>query len=370
MARRHARSCVRSPKGSGRLIGLDATYAIDRHPSGVAVYSQRLMAALAEVAPEAEFLAYYRPHRFLKSFRQPPPARFRRRLLWDRFAPRCRVFHGLNQRLPEARRGGCVATFHDLFVMTAAYSTPEFRARFAQLAREAASRAELIIAVSAFTGGQVAELLSVDPRRIRVIPHGVDWPEQVTPVAEREPFFLHVGALQERKNIVRLMEAFERAETGWRLVLAGASGYGAGPILERVERSPKRAAITVSGYVSAETAASLYQRAGALVFPSLDEGFGMPILEAMAQGLPVLTANRSATAEVAGQAALLVDPYRVEEMEAGLSRLASDAGLRCELAVRGRVRAREFPWRSAGERTWRVYEELGGSSRGARTDPR
>ena len=124
----------------------------------------------------------------------------------------------------------------------------------------------------------------------------------------REQVVLNVGAVQKRKNIARLVEAFETVDSGWRLVLAGAAGYDAEEILERISRSPARDRILVCGYVTPAELAGWYARAKIFAFPSLDEGFGMPLLEAMSAGVPIVTSNRSALPEVAGDAALLVDP--------------------------------------------------------------
>ena len=122
----------------------------------------------------------------------------------------------LNQRLPAGRLRRTVTTFHDLFVLTGEYSTPEFRSRFADQARRAASRSDLIIAVSQFTAGQVEQLLKVDRSRLRVVPHGVMVRQAFPPVfAPREKIILHVGALQERKNIIRLVRAFETVSSEW-----------------------------------------------------------------------------------------------------------------------------------------------------------
>ena len=122
---------------------------------------------------------------------------------------------------------------------------------------------------------------------------------------------MSVGAIQRRKNIVRLVEAFEQLASGWKLVLAGSFGFGSEAALQRIERSPRKQDIQVLGYVSDSQLEELYRRASIFAFPSLDEGFGMPVLDAMARGVPVLTSNVSAMPEVAGDAALLVDPTDV-----------------------------------------------------------
>jgi glycosyltransferase involved in cell wall biosynthesis len=347
---------------------LDATYSVGSNLSGVGVYSREILFGLARTHPEARFLYCYRTHRLLRSLRDSIPSNASRRILHG--APRARVYHALNQRVDFDRAAfkgqTVVATFHDLFVMIGDYSSPEFRVRFAAQARQAAERSDRIIAVSAFTAAQVEGLLKVERSRIHiiphgVIPHGVRLPEPRNNPSARDDMVLFVGAIQKRKNVARLVQAFERLPDSWRLVLAGSTeGYGASEELRAVEQSRRRAAIEVRGYVSAAELSALYQTARIFAFPSLDEGFGMPVLDAMAHGVPVITSSmRSALPEVAGEAALLVDPEDVEALGAALLRLASDEALREELTRRGRERAGEFTWESAVEKTWAVYNEIG-----------
>lgn len=250
-------------------------------------------------------------------------------------------------------------TFHDLFVMTERYSTAEFRARFTEQAKSAAERADLILCVSAFTAAQVQELLHVEAARTRVVWHGVH-PLRSPAVAlkAREPMILHVGALQTRKNIVRLVEAFESIDWQWRLVLAGSHGFGSEAILQRIEASPARQRIDLAGYVTNDQLQGLYGRAGMLAFPSLDEGFGIPLLEAMVHGIPIVTSNRSALKEVAAGAALLVDPYSVDEIRGALVEAATNEPLRVNLREEGLRRAAQNTWGLAAEETWKVYQEL------------
>lgn len=331
-------------------IALDATYSLGKNLSGVGVYSREMLFGLARAHPEEKFHFCYRPHRFLRSFRDAIPQNASRRLL--RGAPSADIFHALNQRV-DARARRTVSTFHDLFVMTGDYSSPEFRARFTQQARDASSRSDRIVAVSSFTASQVENLLHVEPSRIRVVHHGV---RAAVNNIKRENLVLTVGAIQRRKNIARLVKAFESLPDSWRLALAGAAdGYGAAEELRAVDESPARARIDVLGYVSSSQLDSLYSRAAIFAFPSLDEGFGMPILEAMAHGVPVLTSNCSAMPEVAGDAALLVDPLDIGD---ALLTLARDESLREDLKRRGLERIKNFTWESAVEKTWAVYDEI------------
>jgi glycosyltransferase involved in cell wall biosynthesis len=343
-------------------IALDASYTVSAEPTGIGVYSAKLISQLAQLNPADRFLLCYRPKQFLQSRIPKMPSNVSRRLLqpplpvWG-----ATVFHGLNQRIDRCPAPRIVTTFHDLFVMTSEYSSTDFRARFTRQAQLAAASSDLIVAVSEFTASQVRDLLNVPSSKIRVIPHGVD-PVDPPPGAGRENIILFVGVLQERKNLTRLVKAFERIPSPWRLVIAGsANGFGARRILDAIAASPVRPRIEVTGYLPASGLHDLYRRAAIFAFPSLDEGFGIPVLEAMAYGVPVLTSNRSALPEVAGEAALLVDPFCEEQIANALLRLASDESLRNQLRSLGFQRAASFTWEKTAQSTYRVYRELGGN---------
>lgn len=354
------------------IYALDATYSLGREPSGVAVYCSRILEALARAAPDDRFLLCYRANRFFRALRSPLPTSNCSRRLMEEFAPfrpprSAALFHGLNQRLPRAPFRRAVTTFHDLFVMSGDYSTTEFRKRFTGLARDAASRSDHIIAVSHFTAGQITEYLNFPPGRVSVVHHGVDPIPEVSQEdldlfrkkhGLEQPFLLHVGAIQERKNIVRLVEAFEALPDRYLLALAGAAGYGAGGILDRIERSPMRRRIHLLGYRTPEQLHHLYRAAAVLAFPSLEEGFGFPVVEAMSAGLPVVTANASALKEVAGDAALLVDPLDVEGLRNALQSALEDTSVRESLISAGLRRAAEFTWPKAARATLDVYRSL------------
>jgi alpha-1,3-rhamnosyl/mannosyltransferase len=144
----------------------------------------------------------------------------------------------------------------------------------------------------------------------------------------------------------------------WRLILAGsASGFGSADVLKQIGNSPARGRIEVTGYIPTESLEALYARASVFAFPSLAEGFGMPVLEAMASGVPVLTSRSTALGEIAEGAALLVDPKAQEEITTGLVRLVSDDKLREQLIERGRERAALYSWERTCESTLAVYKE-------------
>jgi O-antigen biosynthesis alpha-1,2-mannosyltransferase len=340
-------------------IALDATYSIGDEISGVGLYSREILAGLARAHPETPFDFYYRAHRYLRARGLDLPPNAHRRLLAGPFAPRrADLFHGLNQRLPDVPLRRAIATFHDLFVMTGEYSTAEFRARFTVQAHAAAARADAIITVSEFTRSQVVSLLKVPESKVHVVHHGTRVLPR--PARDRRPVILSVGAIQKRKNIARLVDAFETVDPEWTLVLAGSQGYGSAEILDRIRNSPARDRVQVTGYVTPAALAEWYAAAMVFAFPSLDEGFGMPLLEAMAAGVPVLTSNRSALPEVAGDAALLVDPDDGEALSEALRELTRNSALREDLARRGAERARLFTWEKAVGATWEVYRTVMG----------
>lgn len=344
-------------------IALDATYSVDRHPSGIAIYSQEILRGLARRYEQHEFIHCYR----LKQWRHALKSLERNVQMRPLLPPlptfRADIFHALNQRVDKRPAKLVISTFHDLFVMTGEYSSPEFRARFSQQARQAASNSDLIIAVSEFTAQQTTELLNFPRSRIRVVPHGVSQPPMVVPQGEpkRDKVILFVGALQIRKNLIRLLLAMRQVAEDWHLILAGSpNGYGADQVLKEIANGLSDR-VTVTGYVSRNELSELYARASIFAFPSLDEGFGIPVLEAMAHGLPVVTSNRSALAEVAGHAALLVNPEDTDEIACALLRLIEDPDLRRTLAQAGRSHAEAYTWKRSVSETFRVYEEaIGG----------
>jgi glycosyltransferase involved in cell wall biosynthesis len=344
-------------------IALDASYSFGKQLSGVGVYSRELMEGLAKLKTGVEWRWHYRPQHWKQILAGPSAPGVKRRFLWENRKPACDLFHGLGQRLPAAfdslpRRTRTVATFHDLFVMTREYSSAEFRARFTAQATEAARRADAIIAVSQFTAGQVQEMLHVEAGRIHVIPHGVRPLLAVHGVA-REQAILCVGALQLRKNTLALVRAFERLPGGWKLILAGSQGYGYEDVIgPSIDSSPRRADIELTGWVDDEALARLYTRASIFAFPSRDEGFGIPVLEAMAAGVPVLASNTSSLPEVCGDAAVLVDPGNVDAIADGLAGLIADEARRAHLVEQGRRRAALFTWERSAQATWQVYQSL------------
>jgi glycosyltransferase involved in cell wall biosynthesis len=257
-----------------------------------------------------------------------------------------------------------VVTVHDLIPL----QLPEYRASAParlqiELARRSVPHANRVIVPSRYVAGVVEELLGIDLARIDVIPMGVPAVvDSAAPPSISGSYLIHAGGFDARKNLTALLRAFARASrelgTGWRLVLVGAPHTGNAavypPVWPVIEEVGLQDRVVLTGRVSEAEKQSLYRHASIAVNPSLSEGFGLPILEAMAHGVPVLASDRTSHPEIAGDAALLVEPS-VDALADGILRLASNQDLRNDLAARGRVRAAEFPWSRTAHSTIETY---------------
>jgi glycosyltransferase involved in cell wall biosynthesis len=180
-----------------------------------------------------------------------------------------------------------------------------------------------------------------------------------TSVPAERPYILNVGTLEPRKNLPCLLQSYAAAKRKGlqhKLVVTGASGWGGTPLARLVDDLNLHADVTFTGFIPDEELPGLYAGAEMFVYPSLYEGFGLPVLEAMASGTPVITSNVSSLPEVAGTAALLVDPHSQEELSAAMLRLAGDGDLRNAMRASGRLQAKRFSWEQSVAETIRVYE--------------
>jgi glycosyltransferase involved in cell wall biosynthesis len=286
--------------------------------------------------------------------------------LWMRFGhpvPRrlvgsAAVVHGTNFVLPPLGGAAGVVTVHDLsWLRDDTFPTGH---RLRRLVPWSVGRAGAVAVPTACVSGEVASSMAVDPSRIVVTPEGVS-PVffGATPLADESlrglgitrPYALAVGTIEPRKNLARLLQAWRGAAEalqGWKLVLAGPRGWGPG-----LPRTPD---VVPTGWISDATLPGLAAGAEFFCYPSLYEGFGLPPLEAMAAGTPALVGRYSAASEVLGDAAHLVDPCDVDDIAAGLARMASDSDHRRRLALAGRARAALFTWERTGLRTLEAYD--------------
>jgi glycosyltransferase involved in cell wall biosynthesis len=261
------------------------------------------------------------------------------------------VLHCTTFRGPFRLRMPVLVTVHDLAILRWPGAFPRWHRLYGRAGlRRVLRAADAIVAVSEFTKSEVVELASVPPERIRVIPNGVDPAFTPSPPAvehsgdtvSQGEYVLAVGTLEPRKNLARAVEASRLAAVELRVV--GASGWGGVDVPGSL------------GEVSDAALAGLYRGAACLLYPSLHEGFGLPVLEAMACGTPVVTSQGTAMEEVAGGAAVLVDPLDAESIAAGIGEAAER---RAELVALGRERASHFTWQRAADAVESLWRELG-----------
>ncbi|MBN1845465.1 MAG: glycosyltransferase family 4 protein [Sedimentisphaerales bacterium] len=284
-----------------------------------------------------------------------------------------------NWSFPFRKKAKTILTIHDVIPFTFREAMGWFRHRFIYkpALRRACRLNDVITTISEFSRRDIAAKTGTDPDRIRVIPNGFRRPasttdRQKTALAERlgltGPFILNVGGIHERKNVPRLIEAFGifQQQVGYpgRLVITGK--VAGAPYQEKmkarcdaaVARAQLAGKVLFTGFVSDPELDILLAAADFLVYPSLYEGFGIPILEAMNVGTPVITADATATAEVAGQAALLADPTSSEALATAMVKLHQDAPLRAKLSELGRRRVETYTWDQLASRYLQLYQEL------------
>jgi glycosyltransferase involved in cell wall biosynthesis len=276
------------------------------------------------------------------------------------------MVHATSAAVPPTGGRPLVATVHDLAFRHYPDAYPAAGRRYHdRAARIVAGEAARVIAVSKATADDLTKLYGVEPARISVVPLGVEPPGAADQAAAaglladlgvRGPFLLAVGTLEPRKNLPRLLAAFGEITDELPdhfLVVAGPVGWG--PTLRPTWDSVR---VKLAGPVDDPVLQALYRAAEGLAYPSLYEGFGLPVVEAMAHGLPVLTSDRSSLPEVAGDAAMLVDPLDRGAIAKGLVRLVTDSALRRRLADAGPRRAARFTWSATAAGTWAAYREV------------
>jgi glycosyltransferase involved in cell wall biosynthesis len=234
-----------------------------------------------------------------------------------------------------------------------------------------ARRADVVLTISEFSKADMVRTYGIDPAKIVVtaVPapprfRRLEGRSQVDDVRRRygidEPFILYVGNIQPRKNLVRLVQAYATLAAGGqiphRLVIVGKMAWQHSQVLEAARACGLERRITFTGFVPEEDLCALYNAADLFVFPSIFEGFGTPILEAMSCGIPVITSNTSSMPEVGGDAALYVDPFKVADLVLAMRTVLEDSDLRARLSARGLARARQFSWEDTARKAAEAYE--------------
>jgi glycosyltransferase involved in cell wall biosynthesis len=368
---------------------IDARPALDPRRTGVGHYTQQLIRHLPHADPDSEYVAWYlhakgllRPRRFFDSVSAPNlserasrfPARVFEPMSSRLGVPRTEwsvdfdVLLATNFLPPATRQPGVVMVVHDLAYEhlpdTAPHMDDRWRRRFDAWLRKAAG----VIVPSASTRDDLLAVHPVDPDRVTVTPLGVD--ASVYAPAPRErveavrtkfgiegPYALFVGGIEGRKNLETLVNAFARVGSPTSLVIAGGPVRWDPEAGERLDAAIAglpdgvRDRIVRTGYVTDTEKQALLSDATLLAYPSLYEGFGFPVLEAFAAGLPVLTSSVSSLPEVAGEAAVLVDPHDEPAIAEGLTQLLADDDLRALLSAAGVARAAAFTWEATARKT-------------------
>lgn len=377
-------------------IGIDLRPALSRM-TGVGRYVSGLVGGLARLDSENLYVLFSsslreraRPEFFSHGAEDPPPnfelvdrriPVFVLNALWhrlgrpslDRLSGRAiDLTHSPHPLILPSRRGRSVVTIHDLFFYRHPEATgAEIRRDYPPLVRAHAARADAVVTVSEATASDIERELRVSRERIQVIPNGIDLEsfrpgrsDEETARRYRLPpqFILSVATLEPRKNLPRLVEAVGLlASRGWEgaLLMAGGTGADEKRVDALVERLELGSRVRKLGYVPPADLPAIYRRARLLVAPSLWEGFGLPLLEAMACGVPVVASDLAAHREVAADSALYVEPTDPSSIARGLEQIWSDEGLAHRLVEEGARRVKLFSWEESARRTLALYQRLG-----------
>ena len=363
-------------------VGLNLIYLVPGHTGGMEVYARELIRALHAERPELDITAFVSREGVGWPEDLPTivvPVNSANRAQWvlgeqvhlPRLAKQAGVelVHSLATTGPGRGDFKRVATVHDLIYKIhpdAHFGLISMGMRV--LVPLSVKRATRVIAVSQSTASDLRHLLHVDPARIDVVPNGVGTLPEVAPMPEPElrarhalgerPFVLCMSAKRPHKNLPRLLDAIAAIPVERRpiVVLTGYRTEHEPELVEQARRLGITDDVRILGWVESAEREGLYAAATALVFPSLYEGFGLPVLEAMARGLPVATSNRSSLPEVAGDAALLFDPEDKDAIAAAIERLLADPGERARLIEAGHRQAERFTWAKSARGTISSYE--------------
>ena len=358
------------------------------HDFGIGTYTRNLLRYLARIDRESEYVllchgpdlgigAQLGPN--FRTVLEPSPTyslREQFHVPWVLHRERPDVFHAPHYVLPPAARCRAVVTIHDcIHLMFPQYLPNRMAYAYARASMwSAVRRSHRILTVSEASKRDIIHFFCVRPEKIVVVYTAIDERFRVAPAEEavarvreryqlQHQFVLYVGNIKPHKNLVRLIEAFallrHRGHDQVTLLIIGDEISKLPALRRAVHHYKLHKHVRFLGYLPDDTLAILYRLAAVFVVPSLYEGFGLPPLEAMACGTPVVTSNVSSLPEVTGDAAVLVDPYDIESIADGIGRVLTDPALGAELRARGIARAREFSWERSVARTRELYQEIG-----------
>ncbi|MEW6511516.1 MAG: glycosyltransferase family 1 protein [Bacteroidota bacterium] len=372
------------------IIAYDVSY-IQHRRGGIGWYSLRLLTDLLGHETRHQFIL----HGWSNSIDLPAIERleggrvqvraaripgFIKRAYWERlrfpplttFVGRYDLFHSADPSIPPARSRNAIVTVYDLISRSHPEMFEPHIVRRDSRLHAALRRARAVIVPSRFTRDELVESRSADPDRIAVVPPSI--PREFTPDPQpadagilksyglTEPYLLFVGTIEPRKNIPGLIRAFEALSSRCKerivLVLVGKLGWLSRDIPAMIAASSVRDRIRHLDYIPPEVLPAMYRGALAVLYPSFIEGFGLPVAEGLASGVPVVTSDRSGMAEIAGDAAILVDPRSSEQLAAAVEQVVSSSSLRADLRMRGLRWAEELRKQDGAAAVLRLYDEL------------
>ena len=370
-------------------IGIDASRAVTAQRTGTEAYAYFLVNALIPLAQQAG-------HTLQLYFNQPPPAELFTKntavshttIPFPRLWTHLRLAAELHQHppdlfftpahvIPATYFGNSMATVHDLAYLHFPEAYTNQQRRYVNWStRHNANRSQIVLADSQATKADLMRFYNVNPAKVEVLYPSIDPAlrpvddvEVITAVTQKHnitpPYLLYLGTLQPRKNLVRLINAYKAANMTHQLVLAGKAGWLSQSILEEVSNQQSaissQQSILLPGFIDEEDKAALISGATAVLYPSLYEGFGFPILEAQACGVPVLTAKVSSLPEVAGDAARYVDPLDTQNITEGIKQIAEDHSLRKQLVTAGFENVQRFSWGKTASKLLQLMEQQANS---------
>ena len=367
-------------------IGIDA-HAAENDGSGNCTYIRNVLGKLREIDTRNHYVLYvtnsrhpfYRDFPSYENFKikqlpaKNPLIRIPIVLARETLKDNLDILH-VQYIAPPFHRGKLVATIHDLGFLHVPESFSKIEVlRSKILIRMTAKRSDKIITGSNFSKNDIAATYRIDPQHIAVISHGVSSafkPENDVSKSQKilakygidKPYILCVGRLNPRKNLTALVEAFTRIKNEksipHKLVIAGKEDYATRKIIQSIEAADSSSDVILTGFVEDDDLPALYSGADVFLYPSLFEGVGLPVLEAMSCGVPVIASRTSSLQEIVAEAGITVDPTRVDELAQAISSLLLDSGLREEYKKKGFLNVQGFSWKHHARETLKIYEDL------------
>ncbi len=352
-------------------IGINITYGVMDKPTGVGNYILNLINSLLKIDTKNNYLMYYRYSKVkknnIKNFNVPNKF-FEPRLGFLNVFDNIDIFHDPSFKYVKIPGAKTVITVHDVVVAleNENFSSKHFKKYNLPKLKKAIKKADKIIAVSNFSKREIIKYFNTDEKKIDVIYSGVDTEkfqkkQKTNTIKLPEKYFLFVGNIEFRKNIINLVKAFinfQKKHKNYYLIIIGKNGYGGNEIRKFIENQ-NNAHIIQMNYVKNNNLGIYYRNSIAFLYPSFYEGFGLPILEAMASGTIVITSDNNATVEAGGKAAVYVNPFKIEDIEEKINYVSNlTYHQRKKIISTGFEHVKRFTWEKTALNTIKIYNSL------------